>query len=190
MSNSRIIYKRKSTKSRMENVIIGKHPSFYPGQGWMIITCLILTLIAYLPVFNAGFLLWDDPFYVENNVFVTTFTGFRQLFLEPVQGNYHPLTILSLAFNHLLSGMNPLSYHLTNLAFHMANVLLVFFLIRERAHGKTLIAFLAALLSGYIPCMLNRWPGSRREKMFCIPSFFSWASSPIQNILFHIKFII
>src|ERR1043166_662849 len=84
-------------------------------NGWMIVVSLLLTLIVYLPAFKAGFVNWDDDDYVSNNVLIRHLSDVKALFTTSVQGNYHPLTMLSLALNYAISGLNPWSYHLFNI---------------------------------------------------------------------------
>ena len=67
---------------------------------WMPLLCIAFGLIAYSPVFNAGFVNWDDDDYVVRNPDITSFDSLATLLTRPVQGNYHPLTMLSLAANY------------------------------------------------------------------------------------------
>src|SRR5215203_4027371 len=46
---------------------------------WTIILTLILVLIAYLPVFTAGFVNWDDDDYVVKNTAITSFSNIGTL---------------------------------------------------------------------------------------------------------------
>src|SRR3989442_14061084 len=85
--------------------------------------CLLLTLIAYIPAFNAGFVNWDDDDYILNNQLIRSFSNIIEMITTPLSGNYHPLTIISLAVNYALSGIKPLSYHLLNILFHLLNVI-------------------------------------------------------------------
>ena len=77
-----------------------------------------ITFIAYIPVLNAGFVNWDDPDYVTNNRMIKNIYDLENIFTRPIQGNYHPLTVLSLALNYFISGLQPWSYHLLNLILH------------------------------------------------------------------------
>ena len=69
---------------------------------------LAVTFIAYIPVLNAGFVNWDDPDYVTNNPMIKNISDLEIIFTRPIQGNYHPLTVLSLALNYFISGLHPL----------------------------------------------------------------------------------
>src|SRR5947208_5501761 len=91
---------------------------------WQIGACLLLTFIAYLPVLKAGFVNWDDDAYVVSNFTIRSFGNLKAIITEPVQGNYHPLTMLSLALNYAISGLQPFSYHFFNLILHLLNTVL------------------------------------------------------------------
>ena len=66
---------------------------------------MILTILVYLPVFNAGFA-YDDVNYVQNNPLIRTI-DLSKIFSENVMGNYHPLTNLSLALDYKFFGKGP-----------------------------------------------------------------------------------
>ena len=101
-------------------------PVFTTGENYLsVFLILFITFIAYLPVLKAGFVNWDDQQYVYENFLITNLSHLKELFTTPVQGNLHPLTMLSLAINYSISGYNAWSYHLVNLLFHLANHLLL-----------------------------------------------------------------
>lgn len=135
---------------------------------WWIGISLVLTLVAYIPVFNAGFISWDDPDYVTGNELIRNLSNLRSLLLTPVQGNYHPLTMLTLALNYAAGGLNPAGYHLVNLILHLANVFLVFCFIRILTKGKYLAAFITALLFGIHPMHTESvaWVSERKDVLY------------------------
>jgi protein O-mannosyl-transferase len=63
--------------------------------------------------------------------------------------NWHPLTWLSHALDYTLYGLNPHGHHLTNVLFHMLNVVL--FLLLARATGATGRSLLIAALFAVHP---------------------------------------
>src|SRR3990172_7922795 len=71
---------------------------------------LVLTFVAYIPSLDNGFTNWDDNHYVTTNPLLAH-PSFHAVLTTPVAGNYHPLTVWSLALNHRLSGLRPASYH-------------------------------------------------------------------------------
>src|SRR5215813_1873576 len=70
---------------------------------WMIPTILAITFVAFIPVLNAGFVSWDDGEYVLQNTALTN-ADLKTVLTTPMQGNVHPLTMLSLFINYLVSG--------------------------------------------------------------------------------------
>src|SRR5258705_6768618 len=116
--------KKKKKELKLSNNPVKKQPpvkipstarSNYTG----LLIILLITFIAYLPALRAGFVNWDDPDYVNNNPLIKDWSNINLLVTKPVQGNYHPLTMLSLALNYAISGMDAWSYHLFNLLFHL-----------------------------------------------------------------------
>jgi hypothetical protein len=67
---------------------------------WHLPFILVLTAIVYLPTLNAGFVNWDDPDYIYNNYVIKDLSHVIDFFTVPIQGNYHPLTMISLALNY------------------------------------------------------------------------------------------
>src|SRR5678816_149009 len=82
---------------------------------------LLFTILAYLPAFNAEFVNWDDPDYVNKQTLAGFLSDYSLLFTKTIQGNFHPLTMFSLSLNYAISGTDPWSYHLFNLLLHLAN---------------------------------------------------------------------
>ena len=106
------------------------HPS---GSGILYAGCAavaLITFLVYLPSLGGGFV-WDDELYVKGNLrirsFDLEFLGFA--FTSFVAGNWHPLTMVSLALDHAAWGLNPFGYHLTNVILHALNTFLVAFIV-------------------------------------------------------------
>src|SRR4249919_370317 len=57
-----------------------------------------LTAVCLWPMLKNEFTNWDDEFYVVNNQLLRG-PDWKGIFSQQVLGNYHPLTILSYAFN-------------------------------------------------------------------------------------------
>jgi len=141
-------------------------------QLWMILFILILTFIAFYPTLKYSFIdTWDDSDYVSDNRNIQSLSNFKEIVTTPVQGNYHPLTMLTLALNYALSGKNATSYHLANLLLHLLNVVLVFFFVLRLTRKKYWIAFITALLFGIHPLHVESvaWVAERKDVLY---SFF------------------
>jgi len=117
---------------------------------WFGVPLVAVTLLVYAPTFRSEFLLLDDPIYVSGNPHVLTglnsancawaFDAFHD-------GNWIPLTWLSLMLDSEFFGRGPAGYHVTNVVLHAVNTLLVFWFL-ARATGKLArSAFVAALFA-------------------------------------------
>ncbi len=101
-----------------------------------LIVCLLLvlaTLALYNPVTHAAFVNFDDDAYVTDNLHVragltwsTVVWAFRSL----EASNWHPVTWLSHALDCQIFGMNPAGPHTVNVLLHVANVVLLFLILR------------------------------------------------------------
>jgi Tfp pilus assembly protein PilF len=101
------------------------------------LVCLLLalaTLAVYLPVRNFGFVNYDDFVYFSSNSHVLSglaWANVQWAFTSGETGNWIPLTWLSLMLDAQLFGTGAAAPHLTNVAIHLANSILVFALIRQ-----------------------------------------------------------
>ncbi len=94
----------------------------------------LLTLLAFLPVLGNGFVLLDDGLYVTSNSHVQkgiTLAGLAWIWSVNVANNWHPLTLLSHMLDCQIFGLVPAGHHLTSLLLHVANVLLLFEILRR-----------------------------------------------------------
>lgn len=113
---------------------------------------VVAILIAYSKMLHAGFMSWDDGEYVLHNKDITAIGG-AQLsawFSGFYIGNYHPLTMLSYAIDHLMGGDNPLVYHVTNLLLHAVNSCILYLFIKK-LQPHSLVALFVALLFAVHP---------------------------------------
>lgn len=116
----------------------------------------LITFIIYLPSLTNGFVAWDDPKYVYENMGIRTLdlAFFKRAFTEVYFSNWHPLTMISYAVDYALWGLNPLGYHLENNIFHGVNTALVAVLsVRLIAIARPLSAP-AAFAAGFVPALL------------------------------------
>jgi len=110
---------------------------------------------------------WDDEFYVINNPLLRG-PDWKGIFSQQVLGNYHPLTILSYAFNFAISGLDPFSYLLVNYLFHIVNTLLVFYFIWNISGKNKIIAAFVALVFGVHPMHVESvaWVAERKDVLY------------------------
>jgi len=92
----------------------------------------------------------DDPDYVTQNVHVLaglSFDSIRWAFSSFYAANWHPLTWLSLMLDAQIWGLNPMGYHIFNVALHVANTALLFYLFAFMTGSVWRSAFVAALFA-------------------------------------------
>ena len=75
--------------------------------------------------FSSGF--DDDVFVTANRRLSLSWENLYFLFTHFFNGDYLPLTYLSLSLDHLIWGLNPFGYHLTNILLHSINAILLYF---------------------------------------------------------------
>jgi hypothetical protein len=126
-----------------------------------------LTAVCLWPMLNNEFTNWDDEFYVINNQLLRG-PDWKGIFSQAVLGNYHPLTILSYAFNFAISGLDPFSYLLVNYLFHIVNTLLVFYFIWNISGKNKVIAAFVALVFGIHPMHVESvaWVAERKDVLY------------------------
>jgi tetratricopeptide (TPR) repeat protein len=124
------------------------------------------TLAVFAPACANGFVYDDQQFVVENGGVEAGLTGTS--FLWALQtfdaANWHPLTWISLQLDSELYGPDPFGYHLTNLLWHCANVLLVLLLFWRLTGAVWPSAFVAALF-GLHPLHVESvaWVSERKD---------------------------
>ena len=118
-----------------------------------LMVCLFLTLsivVIYGQVGSFDFVDWDDGLYVTENAHVQkglSVEGVIWAFTTPHAGSWQPITWLSHMLDSELYGLNPAGHHYTNIAFHTANTLLLFFILFRMTGSLWKSAFVAALFA-------------------------------------------
>ena len=113
---------------------------------------LILTIGSFQGLRHAGFVNYDDPPYVTRNAIVqqgVTLGNAGWAFTTFTYNNWHPLTWLSYMADIELFGLNPVGFHATNLALHVANSLLLFFWLARTTSAPWASAFVAAVFAAH-----------------------------------------
>jgi tetratricopeptide (TPR) repeat protein len=164
-------------KTQKQSKAQGKKPTSL-NVLWMEMALLTIgCLIAYQPVYSNALIDWDDLKYITQNAITQdlSFQGLVNMFRTPVMGNYHPLTMLSLALNFKLSGDSAFAYHFTNLLLHIANSVLVLLVVQalglSRVVGRT-----AAILFALHPLHVESvaWAAERKDVLYTCFALLSW----------------
>ena len=105
-----------------------------------------LTLMIYRPAWHGGFI-WDDDRYVTNNPLLIAPDGLRRIWLSlDAPSQYFPLAYTVLRIQRELWDLNPVGYHLVNIFLHVANALLVWWILaRLRVPGAWFAATIFAV---------------------------------------------
>jgi tetratricopeptide (TPR) repeat protein len=134
---------------------------------WIPAIFAALILISYLPVWQNTFV-WDDKPYIILNDYVKNF-DLKGLLTEYHVGNYHPLTMLSLAIEYFLVKEQTWLYHLDNLILHTLNSWLVFKLIQKLNNNFWVALFTGALFAIH-PLHVESvaWVAERKDVLYTI----------------------
>jgi len=103
--------------------------------------------IAYEPMRHSDFVELDDNKYVTENPNVTggiTRDSVIWAFTKTYASNWHPLTWLSHMADCEIYGLNPAGHHITSVLIHIANSLLLFWVLRKMTDATWRSAFVAA----------------------------------------------
>lgn len=90
---------------------------------------VLATWLAYLPVFQCGFI-WDDDDYVVENKTLRDWEGLKAIWSDPsATPQYYPLVHTTFWLEYQTWGLNASGYHATNLFIHTLNALLLWWLL-------------------------------------------------------------
>lgn len=144
-----------------------------------LIGILLVTWIPFRSTLDSGFTVWDDPDYVlyNTNVHSLDLKTVSYFFTHQSARNYHPLTMISLAFDYHLSKGNggvvnlesdASVFHNVNLILHLLNVILVFAFIFLLTKRNILIAAVTSLLFGIHPLHVESvaWITERKDVLY------------------------
>jgi len=115
--------------------------------------CLLLimtTLAVYSQVRHHGFINYDDDDYVTENPRVQagwTMESLTWAITTRFHGHWHPVTWLSHMTDYQLFGLNPAGHHLSSVFLHLANTLLLFFVLNRMTRALLRSALVAAMFA-------------------------------------------
>jgi len=121
---------------------------------YFLAVCVVLvlsTMLVYWQACSYGFINFDDPLYVTNNVQVRnglTWKGLLWAFTDiKSTGNWYPLTWVSLMLDSELFKAKPQAFHITNVLIHVANTLLLFMVLKRITGALWRSGFVTALFA-------------------------------------------
>ncbi|MCG6535823.1 MAG: hypothetical protein L7F78_14270, partial [Syntrophales bacterium LBB04] len=119
----------------------------------LLIICLLLVIAAFMAfwqVTRSDFINLDDAGYVTENSHIQdglAVEGIIWAFTTGHAGYWHPVTWISHMADVQLFGLQPGWHHLTNLLLHLANTLLLFFVLYRMTKALWQSAFVAVLFA-------------------------------------------
>lgn len=154
-----------------------------PQSKWLyLLVSIVLTAFLYAPSLENDFTNWDDPGYVTENNLIRSFDrdAVSTLFNREtfVMGNYHPITMLSLAWDYQRFGAESArGYHSMNLLYHLLATAALFWFIFELT-GIAWVAGVTALVFGVHPMHVESvaWVASRKDQLYALFFFMAMAS--------------
>jgi protein O-mannosyl-transferase len=143
---------------------------------------VVLTLILYWPVANFSFVVLDDNEYIYENPWITgglSADNLKWAFTSTHASNWHPVTWITHLADYTCFKQFAGGHHLTNVALHALNVLLLFLLLR-RLTGAVWPGALVAALFAWHPLHVESvaWVSERKDvlsTLFLLLTLFAYA---------------
>jgi protein O-mannosyl-transferase len=122
----------------------------YSADTLIIVFLTVSILAVYWQVKDFDFVSFDDYQYVRDNPHVIqglSVTNIKWAITSLYAANWHPITWLSHMTDRELFGLRPGMHHFTNVLFHIANTLLLFYFLRRMTDAIWKSAIVAALFA-------------------------------------------
>ncbi|MGC3958707.1 MAG: tetratricopeptide repeat protein [Verrucomicrobiota bacterium] len=134
---------------------------------WLGLALFTAVAFNYFPMRHADFINFDDPDYVTQNPWIkagVNWEGIKTAFETGHASNWHPITWLSHMLDCQFYGLNAGAHHLTNVAFHALNTVLLFLLL-YRLTGTTWRSAITAGFFGLHPLHVESvaWVSERKD---------------------------
>jgi tetratricopeptide (TPR) repeat protein len=154
----------------------------FSGYNKYVLICIICIITFFCFRYSLGnqFSDWDDDIYITKDTYIKALTwdNLKTIFTQDItKNNYHPFCMLSLALNYHFTQMEPMTYYLTNILIHIANVVLVFLLLWQISArlkvdelGTYFIAGFGALWFGIHPMHVESvsWIAERKDVLYTL----------------------
>ena len=118
--------------------------------GVICVALVLLTLVVFWQTLDFSFVDLDDRAFVGSNPYVQqglNWGSIRWALTSATSGNWQPAVWLSYMLDYQVNGLDPQVFHLTNVALHVANTLLLFGILLSLTGLPWRSAFVAALFA-------------------------------------------
>ncbi len=136
-----------------------------------------LCIIAFLPVFTADFVNYDDPEYILKNIYIQdiSFKNIKQIFFGKTTDLFVPLTVFSYSIEYSVFGANAKAFHSVNLILHIINALLLFQILLNLQIKNTSVVVLLITFFSVNPLVTESvcWITERKDILYCLFYFLS-----------------
>ncbi len=139
---------------------------FFERRDWCWAVLLIaLVLVAYAPVFRAGFI-WDDESHLTQNPCIVGPLGLKEIWTS-TRAVYYPLVLTTFWALHKFVGLLPLPYHILTVLMHAGSAVLLWRVLRQLRVGG---AWLGAALWALHPMMVQSvaWVTELKNTQSCL----------------------
>jgi protein O-mannosyl-transferase len=137
------------------------------SRRWLIFAPALVVALVFAQTGGFEFLNYDDPRVVTQNPLVQypNAANLQRIVSAPLFGDYQPVFLLTYAVEWQLSGGEPWLFHLTNVALHALNCVLLVFVFSPFLGRRRAIA--AALLFAVHPLVVEpvAWITSRKDTL-------------------------
>ncbi|HEY5657572.1 MAG TPA: hypothetical protein VIY27_07255, partial [Myxococcota bacterium] len=118
-------------------------------HGWIALALAAASFAALHGVWHCEFVGYDDYIYVVQNANLRDGLGLEALLraFRPYEVNWIPLTWISLQIDYALYGLDPVGFHVTNLALHTLSTVLLYLALASMTGGVWRSAFVAAVFA-------------------------------------------
>ena len=133
--------------------VMSTNSTFVKKTLYSVVPLLLLFVLPWIVYYNTlhnGFIFDDLPLIQGSKILpsLDSISDLKKVFTQ--KSGYRPIRTLSYAIDYHLSGLNPVSYHLSNILFHSVTVLFVYLITLSLLSNRT-SAFCAALLFAVHP---------------------------------------
>jgi len=150
---------------------------FFERHWWWAVLLIAFVIVAYAPVFSAGFI-WDDESHLTQNPCIIGPLGLKEIWTS-TRAVYYPLVLTTFWALHKFVGLQPLPYHILTLLMHAGSAVLLWRVLRQLGVGG---AWLGAALWALHPVMVQSvaWVTELKNTQSClfyllsISSFLNW----------------